>query len=175
MISILFLNLNFFNTKHFKGKTVLFYWDEIGECHNIFRVTLPTDIVKIQIYDHLIPVKSILNKFKYPLRIIDSDDGFNSGQALMKSEFLYRFEKEGTFCVKSEGALNCHCLIKVLQNPARTEAPKFKNQEPQIVYKYHKVYLECTTSSSTIHYSYGSTPNKLSYVKIKMKTSFYLV
>ena len=100
--------------------------------------------------------------------MVQGNEGFNSGQVTANNKFLHRFEKEGTYCVKSDGAANCHCLIRVLVKPAKTQIPKFKNQEPKVIHVNHKIYLQCDTKNSEIHYTTnGSLPNKLCLVKQK--------
>ncbi len=82
---------------------------------------------------------------------------------------MHRFEEEGIYCVISEGAPDTYCLVNVMLRPEKTDTPKLVNQEPFVLFKYHKVHLSCSTENSYIHYTTdGSTPTKLSMV------SFYL-
>lgn len=113
------------------------------------------------------------------LKIIDGALAFNSGKPVLNNSFLHTFEDEGTFCVVSEGAKNTFCLINVLKSAHKTATPKLVNQDQCVLYKYHKIFLDCETPDSTIHYTTdGSTPSKLtpvSYDLIITKNFFVLI
>ena len=101
------------------------------------------------------------------MRTIDGPAAFNSGKPVVNNSFLHTFEEEGIYCVKSEGAPNTYCVIKVLKSVTKTDKPKLVNQEPYVLYKNHRVYLHSATHGAIIHYSLdGSTPTKLSPVRI---------
>lgn len=95
--------------------------------------------------------------------MIEGLKGFNSGESVKNNSFLHSFEEEGTYCVISSGTPNTYCLIRVLKEASKTEMPQLVNQEANVIYKNHKIYLNCRTPSSTIHYTIdGSPPTKLS-------------
>lgn len=84
---------------------------------------------------------------------------------VQNNSFLHSFEDVGEFCVISEGAPGSYCIIRVLLDAQKTETPKLVHKESLIVYKYHKVLLECGTSGADIHYTIdGSAPSKLTKV-----------
>lgn len=86
------------------------------------------------------------------------------------NSFLHAFEDVGEYCVISEGAPGRHCIIRVLSDAKKTDTPKLVNKESLIVYKYHKVLLECSSADADIHYTLdGSAPNKLTKVKFYIK------
>lgn len=88
----------------------------------------------------------------------------------MNNSFLHTFEEEGSFCVVSDGATKTYCVIQVLRNAAQTGTPRLVNQDPMILYKYHKIFLDCQTPNAVIHYTTdGSLPSKLTAV------IFYLI
>ena len=101
------------------------------------------------------------------LQIVSGPNAFNSGQPVMNNKFLHRFDEEGTFCVISEGASDTYCLVRVLQKAFKRETPDLVTEEPYVLYKYHKIFLDCKTPDSTIHYTLdGSMPSKLSLVYV---------
>lgn len=88
---------------------------------------------------------------------------------------MHRFDDEGVYCVVSEGAPGSYCIIRVLQKVYKTATPELVNDEPYVLYKYHKIFLDCKTPNSTIHYTLdGSVPSKLSLVKFIIKKNHIL-
>ncbi len=101
------------------------------------------------------------------MRTIEGPNAFNSGKSVVNNSFLHTFEEEGIYCVKSDGAPNTYCVIKVLRSVSKTDKPKLVNQEPYVLHKNHRVYLNSLTHGAIIHYTLdGSTPTKLSAVLI---------
>ena len=87
----------------------------------------------------------------------------------MNNSFLHAFEDGGEFCVSSEGAPNSYCIVRVVDAAQKAQTPKFVNKEPFIMFKYHKVLLECGTTNAAIHFTTdGSAPTKISPVIIKI-------
>ena len=126
------------------GKSVLFDWLDSNKPQNILHVSLPTD------------KQSAISVIKGP-------SAFNSGKPVANNKFLHRFDKPGKFCVVTEGSVDSACIIQVLESAHKTETPELVNQEPPVVYKFHKVLLKCNTPNASIHYtSDGTTPTVLS-------------
>ena len=100
------------------------------------------------------------------MRAIDGSLAFNSGKPVVNNSFLHTFEEEGTYCVVSEGAPNTYCIIQVLRTATKADAPQLVNQDPQVLYKNHRIFLHSHTPNVSIHYTTdGSAPNKLSAVR----------
>lgn len=110
------------------------------------------------------------------MRTIQGTNGFNSGKPVLNNSFLYTFEEEGQFCVLSEGPMKSitqtndittkpYCMVQVLRASHKANTPRLANNEPFVMLKHHKVFLDCETSDVIIHYTTdGSTPNKLTQV-----------
>ena len=78
---------------------------------------------------------------------------------------MHRFDNSGNYSVVSEGAENSFCTVKALVSASRTATPELVEKESYVVYKFHKLYLTCSTPNATIHYTIdGSTPNEMSTV-----------
>ncbi len=93
--------------------------------------------------------------------MVEGVEGFNSGALTLNNNFLYTFEYKGEYCVASEGAPGHNCIIRVLDEVVKAEAPRLVNKEPAIVNKYHRVYLETETPDAKIFYTLnGVQPNK---------------
>ncbi len=100
--------------------------------------------------------------------MVNGPNAFSSGQPVMNNRFMHRFDEEGTFCVVSEGAPDTFCIIRVFFNTKKTATPELVNEEPYVLYRYHKIFLDCKTPDAILHYTLdGSTPSKLSLVNIK--------
>ncbi|CAF0781764.1 unnamed protein product [Brachionus calyciflorus] len=124
------------------GKSILFDWRESNESHNITHISLPNE----------------RNSYK----AITGSKAFTSGSPVVNNSFLHLFEEEGQFCVTSDGSQKHYCIIKVLNSAQKALTPQLCNKEPFILFKYHKIYLDCQTPNVDIHYTTdGSAPSKL--------------
>lgn len=162
----------------------MFDWRDTNESHNIVHVTHPNDKVYLQYttknfscYNSLEMFSNIHSNFKkQPLRTIQDRSGFNSGKPVLNNSFLYTFEEEGAFSVISEGPMKSiaqsndttaqpYCIVHVLSAAQKAATPRLANNEPFVMLKNHKVFLECDTPDVIIHYTTdGTMPNKLTQV-----------
>jgi len=98
-------------------------------------------------------------------KAVEGAHEFNSGQKVVNGSFLHSFDEEGTYCVISGGSENTCCIINVVTTSLKTSTPQLVKQEQYILYKYHKLFLECQTPNAVIHYTTdGIAPNNLSRV-----------
>jgi plastocyanin len=123
--------------------SVLFDWSSSNQSHNIVHYKLPDE--------------------RNFLELVTGPKAFTSGNPVTNKSFLYTFEVQGSFCVMSEGAKDEFCVINVVDDVTKTSKPELVNQDPYVLYRYHRIYLHCHTPDSIIHYTVdGTTPNKLS-------------
>ena len=124
------------------------------------------------------------------MKIYQGPESFSSGNLVKNDKFLHRFEKEGEYYVRSEGATkrNEYCLVKALKNPKTTKMPKLynierenkdekfepKNNAPQVLTINHIVRLKCDTPFSEIYYTInGLMPSELSKVGLYIFFNFF--